>query len=131
MAEAVAATEVPPAPPLPVVRDQVEPPSFAIPPVPQVTGRNQAETLTAATVLRSRKARPQSGWRKTVLHVTGGRINFGPSPADRRRADLVSRARTPVVGCHRVASSVSRVASARRRRRPHSARCSRTCVATA
>ena len=103
VAEAVAATEVPPAPPLPVVRDQVEPPSFAIPPVPQVTGRNQAETLTAATVLRSRKARPQSGWRKTVLHVTGGRINFGPSPADRRRADLVSRARTPVVGCHRVA----------------------------
>jgi MinD-like ATPase involved in chromosome partitioning or flagellar assembly len=71
--------------------------------VPQVTGRNQAETLTAATVLRSRKARPQSGWRKTVLRVTGGRINLGPSPTDRRRADLVDRARTPIVGCHRVA----------------------------
>ncbi len=103
VAEAVAATYVPPAPPLPVVRDHVEPPSFAIPPVPQVTGRNQAETLTAATVLRSRKARPQSGWRKTVLRVTGGRINLGPSPTDRRRADLVDRARTPIVGCHRVA----------------------------
>jgi MinD-like ATPase involved in chromosome partitioning or flagellar assembly len=103
VAAAVAATEVPPAPPLPVVRDHAEPQSFAIPPVPQVTGRNQAETLTAATVLRTRKARPQSGWRKTVLHASGGRINFGPSPTDRRRADLVSRARTPVVGCHRVA----------------------------
>jgi MinD-like ATPase involved in chromosome partitioning or flagellar assembly len=103
VAEVVAATEIPTAPPRPVIRDHVEPPLFAIPPVPQVTGRNQAETLTAATVLRTRKARPQSGWRKTVLHLTGGRINLGPSPTDRRRADLVNRARTPVVGCHRVA----------------------------
>ena len=54
-------------------------------------------------MLRSRKARPQTGWRKRVLHVTGGRINLGPSPTDRRRADLIERARTPVVGCHRVA----------------------------
>ena len=38
-----------------------------------------------------------------MLGATGGRINFGPSPADRRRADLIERARTPVVGCHRVA----------------------------
>jgi MinD-like ATPase involved in chromosome partitioning or flagellar assembly len=59
--------------------------------------------LTAATVLRSRKPRPQSGWRKRVLTLTGGKVNFGLSPADRRRLDLVQRARTPVVGCHRTA----------------------------
>ncbi len=98
-----APVDVSPAPVEPLVRDVAPLPTFDIPPVPRVTGRNQAETLTAATVLRSRKARPQSGWRRTVLHVTGGRVNLGPSPTDRRRADLVSRARTPVVGCHRVA----------------------------
>ncbi len=102
-AELPAAVEVPPGPSAPLVRDVAEPTTFDIPPVPQVTGRNQAETLTAATVLRTRKARPQSGWRKTVLHMSGGRINLGLSPADRRHADLVSRARTPVIGCHRVA----------------------------
>ncbi len=98
------AAETPTAtPPQPLVREQVEPAVFAIPPVPHVTGRNQAETLTAATVLRARKVRPQSGWRKAVLHLSAGRINLGLSPSDRRRADLVARARTPVVGCHRVA----------------------------
>ncbi len=89
--------------PAPLVRKAHVSPTFDIPPVPQGTGRNQAETLTAATVLRTRKARPQSGWRKSVLHLSGGRVNLGPSATDRRRDDLVSRARTPVVGCHRVA----------------------------
>jgi hypothetical protein len=97
-----------PTPPVPAVRaiDRTAaeiPPTFDIPPVPLGSAQNQAETLTAATILRSSKPRPQSGWRKRVLGATGGRINFGPSPADRRRADLVERARTPVVGCHRVA----------------------------
>ena len=97
-----------PTPPAPAVRaidrSAVEtPPTFDIPPVPLGSAQNQAETLTAATILRSSKPRPQSGWRKRVLAVSGGRINFGLSPADRRRADLIERARTPVVGCHRVA----------------------------
>jgi MinD-like ATPase involved in chromosome partitioning or flagellar assembly len=96
------------APPVPAVRaidrTAVEaPPTFDIPPVPLGSAQNQAETLTAATILRTSKPRPQSGWRKRVLGATGGRINFGPSPADRRRADLIERARTPVIGCHRVA----------------------------
>jgi MinD-like ATPase involved in chromosome partitioning or flagellar assembly len=38
-----------------------------------------------------------------VLTLTGGKVNFGPSPADRHRADLLARARTPVHGTHRVA----------------------------
>ena len=62
-----------------------------------------AESLTAATVLKHRRARPQSGWRKRVYSVTGGKINFGLSRADRRRADLIERARTPVGGCYRLA----------------------------
>ena len=62
-----------------------------------------AESLTAAKVLRKRRARPQSGWRKGLYSLTGGKINFGLSPKDRRRAQLVERARTPVTDCHRLA----------------------------
>ncbi|MBA2768350.1 MAG: MinD/ParA family protein [Sporichthyaceae bacterium] len=76
-------------------------PHFEVPPSPGA--EHGAETLTAATVLRSRRARPQSGWRKRVLTMTAGRVNFGLSPADRYRADLLARARTPVRGTHRVA----------------------------
>ncbi len=76
---------------------------FVIPPVPVGTSVLGAESLTAATVLKHRRARPQSGWRKRVYSVTGGKINFGLSRADRRRADLIERARTPVGGCYRLA----------------------------
>jgi MinD-like ATPase involved in chromosome partitioning or flagellar assembly len=95
--------EAAPAPPVFVRSPAAERPVFDIPPVPEGSATNQAETLTAATVLRSRKARPQSGWRKGVLNLSGGKLNLGPSPADRRRAELVLRARTPVIGCHRLA----------------------------
>lgn len=79
-----------------------ETPSFDIPPAPDSVGGG-AETLTAANVLRSRRARPQSGWRKAVLTLTGGKVNLGLSPADRYQADLLAKARTPVRGTHRVA----------------------------
>jgi MinD-like ATPase involved in chromosome partitioning or flagellar assembly len=82
-----------------------QPPStiFEIPPVPVGTSTLGAESLTAATVLRHRRARPQSGFRKVVYTVTGGKINFGLSRADRRRAHLIERSRTPVGGCYRLA----------------------------
>ena len=76
---------------------------FEIPPVPVGTSVLGAESLTAATVLKHRRARPQSGWRKRVYAVTGGKINFGLSRADKRRAMLIERARTPVGGCYRLA----------------------------
>jgi len=78
-------------------------PAWDIPPVPDGLDQTGAESLTAASVLRTVRAKPQSGWRKRILRVSGGRINFGPSPADRHRADLLARARTPVRGSHRVA----------------------------
>ena len=54
-------------------------------------------------MLRYRRLRPQSGWRKGVYAMTGGKINLGLSRADRRRADLIDAARTPVGGCYRLA----------------------------
>jgi MinD-like ATPase involved in chromosome partitioning or flagellar assembly len=77
--------------------------AFEIPPVPVGTSVLGAESLTAATVLKHRRPRPQSGWRKRVYAVTGGKINFGLSRADKRRALLIERARTPVGGCYRLA----------------------------
>jgi MinD-like ATPase involved in chromosome partitioning or flagellar assembly len=105
--EASAATAPPraptesPAPYAPIVRpDTVR--EWQLPPVPGTDG-NGAESLTAATVLRTRRARPQSGWRKRVLTMTGGKVNLGPSVEDRRRATQLEAARTPVRGTHRVA----------------------------
>ena len=90
-----------PAPYAPIERpDTVR--EWHLPPVPGTDG-NGAESLTAATVLRTRRARPQSGWRKRVLTMTGGKVNLGPSADDRRRADQLEAARTPVRGTHRVA----------------------------
>jgi len=81
------------------------PPSteFEIPPVPVSTTTLGAESLTAATVLKRRRPRPQSGFRKVIYALTGGKINFGLSRADRRRLDLIERSRTPVGGCYRLA----------------------------
>jgi MinD-like ATPase involved in chromosome partitioning or flagellar assembly len=70
----------------------------SVPAAPQ-----HSDALTAETVLRSAKPTPQTGWRKTVLRLTGGKLNLGPSPEDRRRADQLDRARTPINGTHRVA----------------------------
>jgi MinD-like ATPase involved in chromosome partitioning or flagellar assembly len=76
---------------------------FEIPPLPVSTSTPGAESLTAATVLKLRRARPQSGFRKGVYAVTGGKLNFGLSRADRRRHNLIERSRTPVGGCYRLA----------------------------
>jgi len=78
-------------------------PDWHIPPVPEGIDQTGAESLTAASVLRVRRAKPQSGWRKRVLKISAGRINLGLSPADRRHEDRLERARTPVKGSHRVA----------------------------
>jgi MinD-like ATPase involved in chromosome partitioning or flagellar assembly len=88
-----------------IVPAGARPPSteFEIPPVPVGTTTLGAESLTAATVLKSRRPRPQSGFRKVIYALTGGKINFGLSKLDRRRLELIERSRTPVGGCYRLA----------------------------
>lgn len=44
------------------------------------------------------KPRPEAGWRRTVYRATFGLVNFGPSPAQRRRAELTAVIRTPLPG---------------------------------
>ncbi len=59
-----------------------------------------ADSLTADLLLRGRHAAPPSGWRRALYQVTGGLVRAPQSAADRRRKDLVLRARTPVAGGH-------------------------------
>jgi MinD-like ATPase involved in chromosome partitioning or flagellar assembly len=59
-----------------------------------------ADSLTADLLLPGRHAAPPPGWRRALYQVTGGRVRAPQSAADRRRKDLVQRARTPVAGGH-------------------------------
>jgi MinD-like ATPase involved in chromosome partitioning or flagellar assembly len=59
-----------------------------------------ADSLTADVLLPGRHAAPPSGWRRALYQVTGGLVRAPQSAADRRRKDLVQRARTPVAGGH-------------------------------
>jgi MinD-like ATPase involved in chromosome partitioning or flagellar assembly len=59
-----------------------------------------ADSLTADVLLPGRHAAPPPGWRRALYQVTGGLVRAPQSAADRRRKDLVQRARTPVAGGH-------------------------------
>nr|WP_166677849.1 MinD/ParA family protein [Amycolatopsis arida] len=59
--------------------------------------------LTSAHLVKRMKRRPQSGWRKAVYTVSGGLINPGESPVDRRRRELISRVNQPLRGCYKIA----------------------------
>jgi MinD-like ATPase involved in chromosome partitioning or flagellar assembly len=62
-----------------------------------------ADSLTAEALLRTPAAVPAEGWRGTLHLLTRGVIDLGPSAAERERASLAARARTPIPGCHRLA----------------------------
>jgi MinD-like ATPase involved in chromosome partitioning or flagellar assembly len=59
-----------------------------------------ADSLTTDLLLPGRHAAPPSGWRRTLYQVTGGLVRASQSTGNRRRKDLVQRARTPVAGGH-------------------------------
>ena len=53
--------------------------------------------------LRGQAAPPRDGWRRFVYWLTGGRVNFGPSPAEVAERQLIARAKAPVAGCRSIA----------------------------
>nr|MBA3524853.1 AAA family ATPase [Geodermatophilaceae bacterium] len=59
--------------------------------------------LTSQTLLRPSPPAPERGWRRALHTASRGTMNPGPSPQQRRRADIMSRLATPVQGSHRVA----------------------------
>lgn len=62
-----------------------------------------ASELTADRLVVAIPVPHVTGWRRTVYRLTGGLIAPGPSERERRQRDLVARAKTPIVGCRRVA----------------------------
>ncbi|RAY14925.1 hypothetical protein DPM19_12715 [Actinomadura craniellae] len=98
------------APPVPPHRPPAEAPLAAGPPLaplpptappPQPPARPQnADSLSAETLLRGRQRAPASGWRRALYKATGGVVHPGESPAELRRRELVARACTPVAGGH-------------------------------
>ena len=69
------------------------------------SGRSTATAadFTAERYLRGQAAPPRDGWRRFVYWLTGGRINFGPSPAEQAERQLIARAKAPVAGCRSIA----------------------------
>lgn len=62
------------------------------------------DALGAALLIPPRRRAPAPGWRRTVYRASAGFVRIPASPAQDRRRDMISRARTPVAaGHHRVA----------------------------
>ena len=97
------APEPPPAPRRRMVPTRPEREQRA--PRPEVDWKGNAVEpgLTSDLVLRPRPARPESGWRRAVFDMTGGRWNPGPGSAAAARADRLRRIQNPLRGCHRIA----------------------------
>jgi len=69
-------------------------------PAPAPSQTVTADSLTTDLLLPGRHKAPVGGWRRAVFNVTGGLVRPPESAAQRRRQELVARARTPVTGGH-------------------------------
>jgi putative peptide zinc metalloprotease protein len=69
------------------------------------SGRSTATAadFTPERYLRGQAAPPRDGWRRFVYWLSGGRVNFGPSPAEVAERHLIARAKSPVAGCRSIA----------------------------
>jgi MinD-like ATPase involved in chromosome partitioning or flagellar assembly len=60
-------------------------------------------SLDEAEIFSRDRLAPQSGWRRAVHKVTGGRVNPGISRKDRVQQELLEQIRQPIVGDFRIA----------------------------
>lgn len=81
------------------------PPVVPVPDGPPVAAPRAAGAfeLTSQTLLRPNSPAPERGWRRALHAASRGTMNPGPSPQQRRRADIMGRLATPVQGSHRIA----------------------------
>ena len=88
-----------------------------------------ADRIRADELVPQRRPPPGGGWRRLVYRATLGLINAGPSPDERRQADLEAKIRGALRGHFKV-GVMGRGGSARPRWRRASARCSPNCHRT-
>jgi putative peptide zinc metalloprotease protein len=94
----------------PVARPPAARPQSAGPtgPVPAPIAPEELDSLTAEVFTDELMLRPRpdlesaKGWRRTVIALSGGRINPSPSASERRHRDLLTAVRTPASECRRV-----------------------------
>jgi MinD-like ATPase involved in chromosome partitioning or flagellar assembly len=87
---------------------QPQPPAASRPqPAPAPSPTVTADSLTTDLLLPDRHKAPVGGWRRAVFKVTGGLVRPPESAAQRRRRELIARARTPVTGGHHRVAVVS------------------------
>jgi putative peptide zinc metalloprotease protein len=88
-----------PPPPSPAVPEAVDQSSDYLPAVQPP----DASAISDGTMLRSRKAVPESGWRRAIYRLTGGTVNPGPTRRELERAARLGRVETPIDGSRRIA----------------------------
>ncbi len=73
------------------------------PPAPHRDQRDPRAGLLTGALLPPPPPTSSRGWRKLVYQVSAGAVNPGPSPDEVRDQRLVTRIRTPLLDCHRIA----------------------------
>ena len=78
------------------------------PPAPAAVGVDTLGQQTAAEFTPERLLRPEAsvplvGWRRAVYRATAGSVNLGPSAAEMRRTQLLTRVKAPIPDCRRIA----------------------------
>lgn len=66
-------------------------------------GLQASQDLTSDRLVRKAEPVARTGWRKTVRSATGGLIKPAPGKAEAHRLELLTRVRTPLLGCYRIA----------------------------
>jgi MinD-like ATPase involved in chromosome partitioning or flagellar assembly len=76
------------------------PPGQPAAPAPGWQEAADSGSLSAEFLIPGRHTLPASGWRRVLYRASGGRVRVPESAGQRRREELVARARTPVAGGH-------------------------------
>ncbi|MGH8905095.1 MAG: AAA family ATPase [Egibacteraceae bacterium] len=66
-------------------------------------GPLDASAFTSEAMLKPRSRVPESGWRRLVYQLSGGRLDPGPCPDELERSALISRVKNPIKGSRRIA----------------------------
>jgi putative peptide zinc metalloprotease protein len=95
------------APPAAVTTTSAEDTTRFTPPAPHPDAPHpafaSATDFTSERMLRPQAEPARRGWRRALFALSAGRLNLGPSPAERRERRLVGRVKSPVPGCRRIA----------------------------
>ncbi len=80
-------------------------PVYPRPASPVVRRRPEASAgdFSSDQMLRPQAEPPRDGWRRLLYKLSGGKINVGPSEAEKRERELIATVSTPFTGCRRIA----------------------------